>query len=205
MAEELQGLLERINKEGIEKIQGERDKALAEARREAQEILSKAKAEADAIIVGAKKDAAAAEQKGADTLKQAARDLMISLRGSVNKELEAVVSLEVGKALTPATMAQIIEKMLEAFASGGARPKGLDVLLSEPDRASLESLVLSRFKARLADGVNLRPVPEIEAGIKVGISGDNLFFDFTGEALTEMLCTYLNLRLAQLVKEATSQ
>ena len=65
--------------------------------------------------------------------------------------------------------------------------------------------MVSRFTDRLKDGVVLKPSTHIEAGIKVGTKGDNMFIDFTDEALTEMLCEYLNPRIAKLVRESVEK
>ena len=70
MSEELQGLLNKIQAEGLEKAENERARLVAEA-----------KAQADKIRKDAETDAAASRKKAEDALKQAARDVVISLKG----------------------------------------------------------------------------------------------------------------------------
>ena len=85
MAEELQQLLEKIQRDGVDK-----------ANAEAAAIVAKAKAEADAIVKKAQEDAAAAEAKGKadaeayaarakETISQAARDTVLKVKDDVTK------------------------------------------------------------------------------------------------------------------------
>lgn len=202
MAEELQGLLNRIKEEGISKVEAEKQAILTQARKEAEALLSRARAEAEELSAKARKDAALTQEKGEAALKQAARDLLIAVRESVKKELAATVGLEVSAAMNPSLMTSILEHLVSAFAAKGGNVEGLEVLLNAQDLKQLEALVVGKFTHRLKKGVTLTPVPDIDAGIKVGMQGESLYFDFTNQAITEALCAYLNPRIARLTREA---
>jgi V/A-type H+-transporting ATPase subunit E len=202
MAEELQGLLNRIKEEGITKAEAEGAALLAKARAEAAAIVAQGRAEAEALRAAAGKDAALAKEKGEAALKQSARDVLIGLRKSLDSELTRTVGLAVEEALGPEVLVGILDHLVAAFAQRGGRVEGLEVLLSPEDQKKLEALVLARFKDRLKGGVTLRPVPDIAGGIKVAAKGDALFFDFTAGAITESLCAFVNPRIAALIREA---
>jgi len=205
MAEELQGLLNRIKKEGISQAESRRDELIAQAKADAEKIIETAKQEADRIRKEAERDAEQSRERGEEALRQASRDLMISVRDALNTELEAAVRLEIRDVLPPETLSDILDRMLGMFTELKGDVDGLEALVSEKDRKALEALVVSRFTDRLKDGVVLKPSTHIEAGIKVGTKGDNMFIDFTDEALTEMLCEYLNPRIAKLVRESVEK
>jgi len=202
MAEELQGLLNRIKEEGISEAESRRKELIAEAEAEAKTIVDAARQEADRMRKEAKKDAEQFHERGEEALRQASRDLLISVRDALKAELEATVNLEIQKVLSPETLADIIERMLAMFTELKGDVDGLETLLAEKDRDALEDLIVSRFTDRLKHGVTLTPSTHIEAGIKVGTRNDNMFIDFTDEALTEMICEYLNPRIAELVRES---
>jgi V/A-type H+-transporting ATPase subunit E len=202
MAEELQGLLNRIREEGVAKAEAEGGQIVARAKAEAAELLARARTEAEALRAAAARDAELSRQKGEAALKQAARDLLIGLRKSIDGELTRTVGLAVEDALTPQTLTGILEHLVAAFAARGGRVEGLEVLLNAEDQKKLEALVVARFKDRLKEGVTLRPVPEIAGGVKVAAKGDALFFDFTAGAITDSLCAFVNPRIAALIREA---
>ena len=80
MSEELQGLLEKIHEEGIEKAAAEKDKILADAAREAETIVKTAKTEAEAIVKAAREEAEKSEKRAQATIRQAARDIILALK-----------------------------------------------------------------------------------------------------------------------------
>ncbi len=201
MAEQLQGQLNRIMEEGISKAETEGAALLAKARTEAAAIVAQAKAEAAGLRAAALKDSALAKEKGEAALRQAARDVLIGLRKSIDGELTRTVGLAVDAALSPDVLVGILDHLVAAFAQRGGRVEGLDVLLGAEDQKKLEALVLARFKDRLKAGVTLKAVPEISGGIKVAAKGDSLYFDFTAGAITESLCAFVNPRIAALIRE----
>jgi len=202
MTEELQGLLNRIKEEGISRVQSESEQMLKQAKAEAEEILAKARKEAEGIIGNAEAEASQFEQRGNEALRQASRDLLISVRAVLTKELEAAVNLEVKASLQQNTIAGIIDKMINMFEKQQGDIDGIEVLLSTEDLNNLESFITKKFSARLKNGILLKPSNSIDAGIQIGAKGNSLFIDFTDESLTEMLCEYLNPRLSKLVQES---
>ena len=80
MAEELQGILDRINADGIAKADAERKEIIAKAKDEAAKIIADAKAEAACIVKNAEGEADAFRKRAENALVQAARDIKISLK-----------------------------------------------------------------------------------------------------------------------------
>ena len=115
MAEELQGLLDRIQNEGIAKAETEKTKIVDDAKAEAAKIVAAAKAEAASIVKKANEEAEISVAKGNDAIKQAARDVLIALRADIEARLKVLVSESVGDAMTPETMSRIILEMVKAY------------------------------------------------------------------------------------------
>ena len=88
MAEELQGLLDRIQSEGIAKAEAEKTKIVEDAKAEAAKIVAAAEAKAASIVKKANEEAEISVAKGNDAIKQAARDVLIALRADIEKRLK---------------------------------------------------------------------------------------------------------------------
>ena len=85
MSEELQGLLNKIQAEGLEKADNERARLVAEAKAQADAIIADAKAQADKIRKDAEADAEASQKKADAAVRQAARDVIISLKDDLQE------------------------------------------------------------------------------------------------------------------------
>ena len=108
MAEELQGLLNRIQTEGIEKAEAEKAEIIGNAKAEAAKIIEKAKEEAASIVKKANEEAEISVSKGNAAIRQAARDVLIALRADIEARLKSLVTESIGKAMTPDVMGKII-------------------------------------------------------------------------------------------------
>ncbi|MBF0198623.1 MAG: hypothetical protein HQL32_12975, partial [Planctomycetes bacterium] len=93
-------------------------------------------------------------------------------------------------------------KIIEALASSYAKgpDASLQALASESDASALQSYLLAQLTDQFKGGIEIKPVPGIEAGLKVSFSGDSLMHDFTSEAVSELLCAYLRPRVLDALK-----
>ena len=132
MSEELQGLLNKIQAEGLEKAESERARLVAEAKAQAESILADARAQADKIRKDAEADAEASRKKADAAVRQAARDVIISLKDDLQEKLRAVVREASAQAMTPEAMAGLIAKIAEQFAQNAA--SGAEIILSARER-----------------------------------------------------------------------
>ena len=84
---QLQELIDRIKKEGVEAAEVQADEILESAKVEAEKIISDAKAKAEKIMSDAKTENERIVKSGEDAIRQACRNLLISFRESVSKEV----------------------------------------------------------------------------------------------------------------------
>ncbi len=202
MAEELQGLLEKINREGLEKAEQEKKAILEAAEIKAAEIVKAAEEKAAQLATAADADAAKLQQKGEAALRQASRDVVISLKKSLEEALEGALSPVVKAGMSSDSIANVIEAMVKGFvANGFDLGKGVEVLLSEADKNALEASAFAALKNELSTEVVLKPVKGISGGIKIGVVGEDAKFDITEETVTELLCAYLSPQLVTVIQE----
>ena len=201
MAEELQHLIERIRKEGVESGEKAAESLVAEAKQKAAKIVADAQKQAKDMVAKAEADSAAFAERGQATLRQSARDLLISIGGSVGDVVAGIVDAQVGAALTPDLMAQMLLKLADAYAKDGAEG-GIVAMLGEADAAAVKAAFAKEYQSKLAAGIQIESRKEIFKGFRVGAKGGQVFHDFTKEAIADSLANFLRPELAQIVKKA---
>ena len=108
MAEELQQLLEKIQRDGVDKANVEANRILTEAKAKAEGIVKEAEAKAKAAAEKAKSESEAYTRRAEETIRQAARDTVIEVRNSVTAMLESILAKDVNAALSdPAAVAPV--------------------------------------------------------------------------------------------------
>lgn len=197
MAEDLQGLLDRIRNDGLQKAESEREKIIASAKKEAAEIIDKAKAEAESITRQAETSAAQEKERAETTIRQAARDILIALKADILERLRRIVKNAAGEAMTPQLMAQVVEKIADSSKAGDA---DLALILASKDQTALESGLLAALRADLAKNPDISLGNDFSAGIKVGFRGNDVFLDFSDEALADVICEFVGPKLSAVLK-----
>jgi len=205
MADDLQALLDRINREGVEKAEAERQRILGEARAEAGRIVENARSEAEQRVTDARQEAENLLKRGTEALRQAARNTLLSLRNQLQQRLHDVVCRCAGEALTPELMGDLIRQMTEAYAKQGFAIDQVDVLLPEDRLDALRDGLLAGLGQDLRAKTELHPQPGRHGGFQLSFNGADVVYDFTDRALAEVLCAYLNPALAELVTFDSSE
>ena len=187
--EELQSLLEKINREGVEKAEAEAAKIIAEAHAKADAIVKEASQNASKTIADAEKDAAAFAERAAESVRQAARDTVISVRDAVTAMLEKLLVANVNAALADEkTAATLVSKALE------------DVCGNAEIAACAQ--IADALKAQLATRGEIKVVTDetAESGFSVKIDNGRIEHSFTGEVIAGELAKRLRSDLAALLK-----
>lgn len=200
MAEELQSLLERIHEKGIKKAEDEKNRIIAEAKAEAKKIIDSAKDKAETLRKKAEEEAALTKSRAEEAIRQAARDITISLKTELLERLKNTVKTCIGEAMTPELMKQILLEMAKNYIrKNPGSEAGLEVMLFNTDPENMEKL----FKGSLVEGLKLNPEFSLGhdsgAGLKIGFKGDNIFFDFSDDAISDLICSYIGPKLAAVI------
>ena len=200
MAEDLQNLLDRIQKDGVEQAEAQAETILAQARDKAAAMLREAEKQAAETRLGAEKDAAVFVERSTKTLEQAARDFLISVGRSLEKVFDDVAKETVGAALTPDTMEQMLIRMAEMYVEHGARESRIDILLNAQDRKALVGILLQRDRELLERGLELHTDDSIERGLKLSFRDNHLYHDFTVQAIADSVSQLLKPPLRDIVQ-----
>jgi V/A-type H+-transporting ATPase subunit E len=200
MAEDLQGLLQRIHDEGIKKTDAQRDQLLADAKRQADELLRQARAEHDLLVAAAQQESAKLVQAGEDKLRQASRDVVIALEHELKQMLTNLAQQCVAKTMSPTFLAELIQTLAKAYATGHGEVTKLELLVPAAQLEELEGYLKTQLAGAFREGLRIAPIRGCDAGLQVSFNGESAFHDFSAETVTELLCAYANPRLLALLR-----
>ena len=187
--EDLQSLLEKINRDGVEKAEAEAAKIIADAKAKADAIMKEAAEKAAKDSAEAEKNAAAFAERAAESVRQAARDTVISVGERITGMLEALLAKNVNAALADEnTAAALAAKALE----------GLD---SDAEIAAAADIAAA-LKAQLAAKGEITVITDdaIGSGFSVKLDNGRIEHSFTGETIAGELAKRLRPDLAALIK-----
>jgi V/A-type H+-transporting ATPase subunit E len=203
MTEDLQQLLEKIRREGVDQARTEADAILATARAQAAALVADAERQAGEVREAARRDAVTFEQRSSDAVRQAARDLMLGVEREVTELLTQILMSDVKTALAdPTRLAALVEEAVRAYLSGG--DGAVQVLLAAKSAPVLE--ILRQRLAKMAGAPNGVTV-ELEAagtasatGFRVRLAGGRIEHDFTAAAIAESIARHVRPQLAALLR-----
>ena len=200
MSENLKGLLEKINQEGIKSAEKKAGEIEDKARLDAEKILSAARKLAGEIVQKAEAEAEKIQVNAELSLKQASRDLLLSLKEDIRKMLNKIIAGEIEKALSNEEIAGILAGLIDKYAEKNGQADDIKVLVKKEDLEKIKNSFMSKLKDRVKAGVEFKPSPNINAGFSISFDKGKLYFDFSDEGLLETLCAYLNPELARIIR-----
>jgi V/A-type H+-transporting ATPase subunit E len=195
---QLQELIDKIKKDGIESASEEALRLKTQAEEEAKRILDAARREAEDIVAKGKADAERSEKAGVTALKQASRNLFLAFKKEIEALLDRIVAREIDAAYTGEVIKGVLPEILKNWAARGS--DALDIILSEKDRKSLEDFFNTKLAGELKKGVELKTGRNLNAGFRIAEKDGSAYYDFSAESVAELLAAYLNPRLAEILK-----
>ena len=198
---QLQALIDQIKKAGVDAAVAEAEAVIKAAKEEAEKIISDAKAQAEKYLLDAKNENERMVKSSEDAIRQAGRNLLISFRESVSKELNAIVSENVTAVYSSDAFAKLIVNAVEGWV---AKPDAEDiaVVLNSEDLKSLEETLVAGLKERLGKGVTLKANDNFDGGFRIAVNNGGAYYDYSAEAVVDMLSNYLSPKVTALLKEA---
>ncbi len=199
MAELFQSLLDKINEEGVQKAQAKADEIIAKAHEEAKTIKEKAHAAAKETAAKADEKAEALQKRAEAGIRQAARDILLELQRELERRIQRAVGDAAQEALSPEFMAALIKELAAKFT---ADPDGeVTVLAAVKDVAALDKALKNALAGSFKTAPKILGNAEIRGGMEVSFKGDQLYCDFSSEAVTELVGAYIGPRLAVLLAD----
>jgi len=199
MAEELQHLIDRLQKDGVEKAEAQAAKIISAAKEKAAGLVRESEEKARAHMAKAERDAQAFMERSIRSLEQAARDLLISVGQGVENILADIVAENVDKALTIEVLEQMLVKMAEAYAAKQGEESRIELLVNPKDQEQLVKFFSEKYRQKLVQGVKLHANADILKGFKVAFVQGHVQHDFSREAIAESLVNFLRPQLAEVV------
>lgn len=200
---QLQELIEKIKKDGVASAESAAAKIIADAEKKAASIVSDAEAKADSIIKTAKAETERMEKASEDAIAQAGRNLIISFRDGINKELSALVNAETEKAMDNDLLKKIIPDAVKAWAANN-EATDISILLPAKDVKALESGLKTALKGKISKGLEIKADASLSAGFRIGAKGGEAFYDFSAEEVASLFSAYLNPKTTELMKKAAA-
>ncbi len=201
MEVQLQELIEQIKKDGVAAAEAEACSIVDAAKTEAERIVADAKAKADRILADAKAETERMTKSSEDAIRQAGRNLLISFRESVTRELGAVVGENVTAVYSSEAISQLILNIVESWAN---KPDAEDVavVLNTEDLKRLEETLVAALKEKMLKGITLKANDNFDGGFRIAVNNGSAYYDYSAEAVVDMLSNYLSPKVTELLKEA---
>lgn len=198
---QLKELIDQIKKDGVDAAETEAGKILENAKQEAEKIIADAKAKAEKLMQDAKDENARTVKSSEEAIRQAGRNLLITFRESVARELNAILEKSVESVYSPEALAKLITKLIENW-SANPQNDDMAVILNESDLKALEDTAISALKEKLNGGVTLKPNDNFVGGFRIAVNSGQAFYDYSTESVVDMLSTYLSPKVTEILKEA---
>ncbi len=198
---QLQELIDQIKKDGVEVAETEAKSIVDSAKAEAEKIIADAKAQADKILNDAKVENERMVKSSDDAIRQAGRNLLISFRESVTRELNAIVGETVDSVYSADSLTQLVVNVVESWAN---KPdvEDIEVILNSNDVQLLEKTALSSLKEKISKGVTLKANDNFDGGFRIAVNNGGAYYDYSTEAVVDMMSNYLSPKVVKLLKEA---
>ena len=195
MTQDLQQLLDKIQRDGVDKAKSEADKILGQANAQAHALLANAKEEAARTIANARHEAEAFERRAEETIRQSARDTMLTVEKSVTALLTQLLVADVNAALNSTELtAHLAQEAVRAYLSNKS---AVEVAAA----ATLADALRAKLAAEAVSGVTIVTDETTGAGFRVRLANGRIEHNFTGAAVADALARQLRPRLAALMNQ----
>jgi len=197
---QVQELIDKIKKDGISAATTEANKIRTEAQTEARRLIESAKKEADEIISRGKQDAQKSEKAGVAALEQACRNLVLVFKDEIQSLLNKIVSEEITASYNEDVLKAALPDLLKTWAAKGS--DNISVILPENQLASIQAFFSEKLTGELWKGIELKSNRKLATGFRISNKEGSVYYDYTSDAVVQLLCAYLNPKLAGLLKES---
>ena len=198
---QVQELIDKIKKDGIEAASQEAAKVKADAEAEARRIVEAAKKEAEQITSRGKQDAERSEKAGIAALEQASRNLILAFKDEIQALLDKLIADHVAGHYNEDAIKSVLPELLKAWAAKG--DENLSVILPESELSKLEGFFKEKLNGELWKGVELKSSRKLTCGFHISNKDGSVYYDFSAESVAQLISAYLNPKLAEILKNSS--
>ncbi len=197
MTDELQQLLERIQKEGVDEAGRQSQTLIQAAEARAAEIRGQAEQEATGRRAAAEREALAFQRRAEQAVRQAARDVILQVERDLGALFERLLRADVDQALAePAVVATVALESARAYVTGGE--KAVTILVSSR-AGELVRALQAQLSAQAHEGLTLAQEDSAFSGFRLRLAGGRVEHSFTGGAIAAAVGRLLRPQLAALL------
>ncbi|MFT5169633.1 MAG: V/A-type H+-transporting ATPase subunit E [Lysobacterales bacterium] len=199
MSQQVQDLIDKIKRDGTLAAEQKAVEIERDAQTKANAIVQEAKKEAVKLIKEANDTAQKAKQSGQMALKQASRDVLLSLRKEIDALLNRILVDEIKDSLSTESLTSII-----AAAVGSGGDGDVVVTLSDADAKTLKEGLTAKLQNKVKGSFKVQSASDVSGGFAISYDGGKSGFEFTDVALAGYLGGYVNEQLATLLSGEAS-
>lgn len=196
---QIQDLVESIKRDGIAEAEKRAAEIVAEAKRKADEIVRNGAKEAEKLTDDAKKEVAVLKQSGKAAVEQAGRDVILSLKKSINTHFDRLLEANVSKALAGKDLVSLIVSVVK---SGMVNPDGTTIEVPQNHVDQLTESLRGQLAQELKDGLEIKPVSSVDVGFRLATTDGSSYYDFSADEITRMLAPFLNTTVQNILSSS---
>lgn len=200
MTQNVQDLINKIKKEGLESSQQKASEIEVEAQKKADDLVAQAQAQAKKIIADAEAEQIKVEASTRASLQQASRDTLLSLKQEINDLLRKILQQDVRDALGKEQMVKLIAELVKEFTAQNSDVKTVKVGLNTESRQLLEKDLLAKLQKSVKAGISIQTADDLIGGFTISFDEGKSCFDFSEESLVQYLGKYVNEYVAGLLQ-----
>ncbi len=203
MPEDLQSLLNRIQKDGVQKAEAEADSIVSEAKQKAEQIEQEAHDKAGQIVEKAEKEAEAFAANARKSVEQAARDVVLSVEKSIQKMMQSIVASEIDDVLDEKALKEMLARFVETYFSRDKKNANVEILLNPDDLKKINGHFTSELKKAMSEGLEITGEGTVVSGFRVYVKDEQVEHDFSRDAIVESLGRLLRPHIAEIVRASS--
>jgi V/A-type H+-transporting ATPase subunit E len=196
MAQQIQDLVQSIQKEGIEKANQKAEQIIADAKSKAADIIRRAKKESDKVLSEAEKEVALRDQSAKASLLQAARDVQLSLKKALTLQINALLEEKVSQAFKTKDFVTLIKEVISLDLTDLSKT---ELQISEKNYKELAAVLTKELGDKIKQGLEIKPVKSVNVGFKLADKDGSGYFDFSEESVAKLMVPFLSPAIAKIV------
>lgn len=196
MEQQIQDLVASIKKDGIEQAKKESELIINQAKAQAEEILQDAKKKAAKLITDSENEVALRDQSARATLKQAARDVSLSLKKEIESQLMKILQVENEKGLKGENLVKLIADVVK---SSGVEAAKTNIEVNPADTESVSKGLVAVLKKEMESGLEIKAVKSVDYGFRVSQKDGSGYFDLSSEEIARLLTPFISPVLQDII------
>ena len=172
-------------------------------KKKSAEIIAAAEKKAESIEAEQKAEQFA--ENGKKSLEQAARDVLIYLRKSIDKQFEELIRKSVPEIIPVEVVQEILIKLATEARTKGTSAEGIRIFLSPNEYKSLTDFFMKRFHEEVKKGAEFHPMPGIKAGFRICLRDKDVEYDYSDDVIVQMLSNLISPVLDEILKKAVEE